>query len=381
MIEKHAKALDGLELIIATERVSMAETSNLPVELQILNSPSFLEPESYLVRIDGRRFFQRLTQGSSGVIAGEATFNGKILFSGRPPASGVESLLTIDTVDRSLGEAKRKATSRNHFFWTYFEEAGYHLPASPREIGEPTSSLVLHLAKQGRVISWSTDSEPGGLHDVTIEAPDPWSRRKMTPDQITAAVAHLRTSKSRERQSLLLQRLSERSELNPTRLYRFSLDPAIGFAVRSKWEMTLNRELLFHSSCEDFVKLPDRDLWIPKVIQTLVHASDLHPTYIAQSPIQRITNSVEKVTPKSFGDSDFELWYDAPGGSVFDYTAKDATADTPVTYNVPAKTSDLARAAAVSGLGFTPTRLLIALNVVFAISIAVWLWRNPRGAK
>jgi hypothetical protein len=242
------------------------------------------------------------------------------------------------------------------------------LPEFPDECGELPSSLVLYLSRQGRVVSWLDDSATG-LTEVVIESPDPWSQLNLTPEQIQVAVAPL-LGPSRKIQEDVLLRLVERSKTDPLRRYRLSLDAAMGFAVRQKWEETVRGELLSHTVCEEFFQLPNRDLWLPKVCRVLTYASEHLPSYISTSPLYETTTKLNGAVARMFSRGDFELWYDVPGGRVFDYTAEGATVDNSVQYKVPSSASDLA---AASKATLSRTRWLVIINLSILALIAICL--------
>jgi len=371
-LERNATQLNGLEFELRVERKMRIEAQALPKELQFLSDKAYLEhflaPEVNLVRIDGKRFFLRSTQGPKGDQIGERTSNGLMLYSGRPPAENTESLLTIDNVDRALADEARTGFPTKHFYWNYFDDAGYHLPEFPKEIGQLPQALVLFLAEQGRVISW-LENKATGFHEVVIEAPDPWSQLKLTPQQIKDGVAHL-LGESKKIQEEILQRLVARSTSDPMRRYRLTLDPASGFAVREKWEETVRGEALSHAICSDLFQVDGRELWIPRSMQIEIFACEQDPSYVSATPLYSVSATMNRAQAKTFSDQDFDLWYDAPGGSVFDYTAEKAAVDNPVHYRVPADAATLARASQGGWLGLSRTRWLILVNVVIFGAIA-----------
>jgi hypothetical protein len=371
LLEGNAKEIDGLEFNIAIENRFLAKASPLPAELQSLGE-DLPAPEVDIVRISGARFYEKAIHGLKNTQVGELTYNGRVLYIGRPPDSESESMLTIDTVDRCLAEAKQTGFPRQHFFWNYFREAGYHLPEFPSELGETSSSVVLHLAKLGRVISW-VDNATTGMHEVVLEAPDPWSLN-MTPQQIKDAVSSL-LGESKQFQEGVLRRLVERSKSEPFRRYRFSLDPALGFAVREKWETTSKGVLLSHTACEEFSKVQDRNVWLPKVCRVLIYVSERFPSYNSKTPLYEITANLKGAVPKAFSDKDFELWYEAPGGWVIDRSSPKATANKPVVYNVPGSASSLANASK-GALGISKTTWLIILNGAILVSILFFIIRR-----
>ena len=377
LLARNAKDLDGLELDIAVGRRLLVEASTLPAELRSLGDEDFLAPELNIVRISSPRFYEKSTQGRHGDQIGERTYDGRLLYSGRPPEAYEDSLLTLDTVERGLAKAQRTGFPVKHFYWNYFEEAGYHLPGFLQEIGESPSSLVLHLAKLGRVISW-VENATTGMHEVVLESPDPWSQLKLTPQQIENAVSSL-LGESKKYQEALLQRLVERSKSEPLRRYRFSLDPTLGLAVREEWETTLKGELLSHTVCEDFSKVQDRNVRLPKVCRVLRYASERFPTYISKTPLYEITAKLRGAEPRAFSDKEFELWYDEPGGAVFDHTAQKAATDKTKIYRVPGSASELARASQ-GALGVSKSNWRIIINVTVLLVMIVCIIRR-RGVR
>jgi len=378
LLQQNAKALDGLEFTITVDHRFVADVSTLPDELRPLATKGMLSAEENLVRIDGPHFYDRSSQGPQGTKIGERSFDGRVLYSGRPPGADEESLLTIDSIERCNNDAKQTGFPVKHFFWRYFEDAGYRLPEYPGECGESSSSLVLSLARRGRVISW-LENPTTGMHEVVLEAPDPWSQVKMTPQQIKNAVSHL-LGKSRDYQEGVLQRLVARSKTHPFRKYRLSLDPKLNFAVKEKREETTTGELLSYCVCEDFFKLSNRETWLPKACRTSVYACESSPAYISSTPLYEVTAILKQAVPKVFSDKDFELWYDKPGGAVFDYTAKDATFDRPVIYRVPASAAELARSSKGQVAGVSRTRWLIIINAAILAAFLIYLIRR-RGAR
>lgn len=371
-LESQVAMISGLEFRISVERQVLAAPRDVDDQLKFILDVDFIAPEEYVVRISGERFSQSMTQSLSVQQIGEAAFNGEKLFSGRPPnaALGEESMVTIDTANGRLEHAQNPGNPGRIFFWTYFEEAGFHLPSLPEEIGTGATSLILHLAKAGKLISWSVDSESESQH-VILEARDPWSQLRMTPQQITAAIGHLKPE-SREYQTAALQAQVEWSKNLPTRRYRFLLDPGTGFSVREKWEETSDGRLLSHTKCEDFERIAGRDIWMPGKCRIVHYANENYPSIISPIPLYETISILTSVTEKTFSPKDFELWYDSPGGMVFDYTAAGATRGKPVSYQVPGDISDLKKASGQFS-GSARTRWLIIVNVCICIAFLVAL--------
>ena len=91
----NAASLNGLELHFSVKKTFMAESSSLPKPLQYLGDPRFLtaSEEKHIVRIEGSRFYQRVTNQLAGI--GERAFDGESIFSGRPDDSSAHSILSI----------------------------------------------------------------------------------------------------------------------------------------------------------------------------------------------------------------------------------------------------------------------------------------------
>jgi len=378
VLARNAKDLDGLEFDITVERRFLAGQSSFPAELQSRGIKVLPPPKADIVRIDGARFYQKAVHGPTGTEVAESTYNGRTLYSGRPPARDTPSILTFDTADRRVGKNKQSGFPEKYFYWNYFKEAGYHLPEFPDELGQSSSSLVLHFAKVGHVVSWVVKESPS-THEVVLESPSPLSQYKMTPQQIERKVSHL-LGESRINQEGILKRLVERAKAEPFRRYRFSLDPALGLAVREQWETTPGGELLSHTVCEGHAKVENRSVWLPKVCRVLMYSSESDRSYVSKTPLYEIKLNLNAVVAKAFSDKEFELWYDLPGGRVFDFTSPKATADEPIAYDVPGSPSDLAEASKGVRRGDT-VKWFVILNVGILTIIIIYIVIRRRGTE
>jgi hypothetical protein len=238
----------------------------------------------------------------------------------------------------------------------------------------------VYLIRHGKLLSWK-DAPPGGLAEVVLEGPDPWAQLRMTPQQIKDSVDQLQGT-SREYQAKVLDAQVENSKASPSRRYRLLLDPKVGFAVKEQWDETFSKELLLHTVCEDFEKLPNRSVWLPKTCRTLAHAHENLPAYVSAKPIYETVVTLKSVSEKEFSDKDFQLWYDSPGGDVFDYTAEGATRAKPVNYKVPGTVANLGKVSensnAKTGMR---TWILIGNAAILLLLIGFVLVSRHRRAK
>jgi hypothetical protein len=125
VLQRNAAELSGLEFVTTAARRSLVRAAELPEQLQFITTSDFAAMETYHVAIDKNRFYSRANATWMGKEQeGERTFDGRKLYSGRPPTSGVESILGIDTSKGRLEEASQTGFLKRHFFWEYFPEAG-----------------------------------------------------------------------------------------------------------------------------------------------------------------------------------------------------------------------------------------------------------------
>ena len=332
-LEENAAAMNGLELGVLVENKALMSASKLPAKLKYIASPEFLAfKEEHLIRIDSKRFFQRATDDFNG--SSERAYDGKTMFSGSPDQDGEQSLLAITNEELSEQKQQIKKLRVKHFYWPYFQDAGYHLPETSKELGSSTDSLVLWLEKQGRVIHWKSSGE---FIDVGIEAPGPWQAKNK-------------------------------------RRYRFVLDPSLGYAMREKWVETVQGKLISHTVCDEFEQIDGKKLWLPKVCSTFIHAVENVPSFKSSKPMYVKMSMLTAVERRSFSTDDFRLWYKTPGGMIFDYTAEGATATDPIVSHVPGKLPSMAE-----GLLRKPIFWLLVNALILGCLALVIRARRARG--
>ena len=374
---RNAADLSGLEVLVSVVRRRLAAPADLPQQLRFLADPSFDVGEECRVRIDKDRLYQRTTRLGGDRAVGEAAYDGIKIYSGRPDGQDVESILRIDSPQGMTEDIMKSGMSSRHFYWEYFFEAGYFLPAFPAELGQRASSRVLHLEQVGKVLSWNPDGANGRI-ETTLEGPDPWAQLRMTPQQIQKAVSHLRGD-SRELQAKALEAEVLRAKSMPRRMYRLRLDPALGYAVNEQWEYDSSGALLKHTSCKDFRTVPGRTVQLPTTCRVAAHAHEAYLSFVSPKPIYEYVVTLKAVTEKPFTDADFQLRYESAGGHVFDYTAEGATRKQPISYRVAGAIEDLE--AASQPLSSNSRRWLLVVNGVLVVALVALLLATRLRAK
>ena len=374
---RNAADLSGLEFLVSVVRRRLAIPSDLPPQLRFLADPNFETNEECRVRIENDHFYLSKTKLGANRDTGEASYDGITLYSGRPDGHDVESILRIDTRQGQAEDLVTTGFPSRHFYWTYFFEAGYFLPAFPAELGQRASSRVLHLEQVGKVLSWNPDGANGRI-ETTLEGPDPWAQLRMTPQQIQKAVSHLRGD-TRELQAKALEAEVLRAKSMPRRMYRLRLDPALGYAVNEQWEYDSSGALLKHTSCKDFRTVPGRTVQLPTTCRVAAHAHEAYLSFVSPKPIYEYVVTLKAVTEKPFTDADFQLRYESAGGHVFDYTAEGATRKQPISYRVAGAIEDLE--AASQPLSSNSRRWLLVVNGVLVVALVALLLATRLRAK
>lgn len=300
---RNAADLSGLEVLVSVVRRRLAAPADLPQQLRFLADPSFDVGEECRVRIDKDRLYQRTTRLGGDRAVGETAYDGIKIYSGRPDGQDVESILRIDSPQGMTEDIMKSGMSSRHFYWEYFFEAGYFLPAFPAELGQRASSRILHLEQVGKVLSWNPEGANGRI-ETTLEGPDPCAQLRMTPQQIQNAVAHLRGG-SRELQAKALEAEVLRAKSMPRRLHRLRLDPALGYAVTEQWEYDSSGGLLQHTSCKDYRTVPGRTVQLPTTCRVAAHAHEAYLSFVSPKPIYEYVVTLKSVTEKPFTDADF----------------------------------------------------------------------------
>lgn len=166
-------------------------------------------------------------------------------------------------------------------------------------------------------------------------------------------------------------------------IYRFVLDPALNYAVRSFQEMTAGRKLLAVTENSDFQQLGSSPVWLPKACR-VDHFSPLQRTEpVYDAPIYSDVITVRVISDEPVPEERFTLQY-KPGTWITDQTFDDS-GDT-VTYQMPADPSQLDEVIRTARLGLAAraksyrTRLImLAANLlVLAVLGGIWIWRLRR---
>ena len=240
----------------------------------LLDLGIFVDKETGEVRAKPGFDFSKLPRH---IIFTERTCNRRKLFSGEGRSKGRASLI-IDSVDNP------KFFSRDSIFFEskYFREAGFVLPRSIAMHQEGPKSLPLALVESGARLA--------KVQETTLDG----------------------------RKYLLLE--LEDKDLNT----RFYLDPACGYAVCRREEVTRSGQLAVISTASDFVQFRDPDIWLPRRCDVVYYTWRTIPDVITEKPLAKRTFVVGKIDKHPLPAERFSLRYSMPGTVVVDSTLPQA---------------------------------------------------------
>lgn len=354
-LERNANAIEQITADWSTKRTTSLAPKVLYEALQIGESPDFLLPRNTRFVRHGTMFYalrdslsQRPTDKAAIAYAAELAFDGRNFYEGtsedRSKAQGRDAILRILPYERSVETVPDGCM----VILDYFEAAGFQVPNTARTIRQPANSLLLKLLDDGAAVTEIADHEEDPSTTVLVTLAD------------------------------------------SARIYRFSLDKSLGYAVREQQTLTRDGRLLMAVANSDFVPMKVSHIWLPKRSLIRWHSWYTTPPGRAfKDPLFTEELRVAEIHQEPVDVGLFVLNYTTPGTVVGDgrLPGADTAANAVVDYRIPADVKDLNRVIDEAVRGRPRTKLsttrviLIVGNVVLAavVMIAVALrWRRHK---
>ncbi|CAN5493878.1 hypothetical protein BH09PLA1_BH09PLA1_36950 [soil metagenome] len=188
------------------------------------------------------------------------------------------------------------------------ESAGYRMPGGIRDItGKvPTCSMVHALLDAGaRLVSVNTVELDGRqLIRLCFVQEDPEHVAALKKDLEQYAEQLRGTAEPEESQRELVELMRRKQERKEELTHLYWLDPSLNYALRQS-ERHLGGVLHTRTICDDFAKVPQRDLFFPrKIVNEDFHAGR-HPERRFDKPIWRCVSEVTDIDPVKLDGKSF----------------------------------------------------------------------------
>lgn len=301
----------------------------------------------------------------------EVAFDGKTVYDGEgvegTKRRGLLGTLSIESLPNILAEKIRKEdpdTALQLEPSLYYREIGFWLPMTAGELAaeDRQDSLVLWLLRKGAELVTVRDEMQAGKPLVRLELKGSEQLAKNIPPPWN----HL-----------------ARREC----LYRFYLDPALGYAVLRREELTADGKLGVRSEGSDFIPIDKTGAWLPKHITVHYHTYFANKKGVQEKPLFTDNYTLDKYDTQRVPDKTFVISYDhAPGMFVQRDVLPDGTVlEEQISYQVPPTPAMLESViqAALARQRYTPFRsrwvLIVILNSLLAlVVVAIWRYRRKR---
>ena len=346
----------------------------------------FFESEHRISWQDGKihTYLTRFESGnSSTTIEDEASFDGKILYSGSHDTN--QSTL----FKRWMSKVTKDEPASHYLRQDYFRAAGIHFPRITEwDRPVPKSVILYQLEKGGTLESVGKEGTPEGeLLRVTLLAPGIAKERAKDVDLKKEEESLKSSRESPARQKELLDALRRQQSAD---LHRFVyyVDPAQHYVV-ARWEEWERQPSRLVHRCENsrFQQLAGRQVRLPQHCEIRFHQFENMPgTYFEDSFLSQVFE-VSTIDVAPIPENRFVLAFNGPGTYVRDATLPEAAKDSDgyVSYTIPARAADLDDVIrrARNGERFSPflpprptsglAKVVMVANVLFVAAAVVYL--------
>jgi hypothetical protein len=255
----------------------------------------------------------------------EYTFDGQVMCLGatynRPnePASRTLSKVTVKVL-----EADEKHSSDSQFVGAeFFDSAGLRMPVRLGDLKEraPVRFEILHMIDHGARLVGIDTSELEGRKLVRLEilAEDP-DRRAAEKVDTDTLYEFLRTNTfdGEEYDRACIEGIKLKRTLPEQRIYVFYLDPQFDYAIRRSEQRYDGGILLSRVDRDDFQKLPERDLYLPRrIVRHRFTDTNVATTYF-KDPVVTGTIEVTSIDVEPLPEDHFILDYREPGTQIYE---------------------------------------------------------------
>ena len=188
----------------------------------------------------------------------------------------------------------------------------YTRTRKPLGVGAQAESFILGSLRDGgeliSVSNVSIDEKPHVKVEIRVE-----NMKKTWADQYDVENLKQKSFKGKDR---WLNQILEQRKLPKTKRLVFLLDPALNYAVRQMEEWYDPQTLILRSSCSDFQRLKDRQLWLPWKYEIELHTHyDLPGVVFTDSFLTEIVQ-VTEISGDPVPEEQFVLDYQQPGTKI-----------------------------------------------------------------
>ena len=248
----------------------------------------------------------------------EFAFDGAINYSGG-------SQMQHKTLIKKLNENSRRKEPHASLIETrYFENYGLHIPSQFGELGKSiaVSKILSFLTNDGKLTGArreTIDGKPTFVIEILVDNPETVAAKRIDLEQEKRDLEFSKDSAEVKARNLKL--LEDQQARSDKLRIVYYLDPAYNYAVR-QWEnwndsQTLVRKCL----CSDFVRVGERDVWLPQNVTIIFYEFFSRPGFITETPLLSETYSVTALSTETIPESQFALSYTEPGTHIVDETA------------------------------------------------------------
>jgi hypothetical protein len=206
------------------------------------------------------------------------------------------------------------------------------------------SAVLDSLSRGGKLISVeNVPFEGKRCVQIELDAENPLRRNADLLD-LEKERQNLKMSReSAKRQAELVRVIEELRKLPATRRYVYYLDPELHYAVRRCEQRYGADTLLSRTDCSQFERIPGRQLWLPRRVDSQLHEYHTVPGTIFKDAFLTQILEVSAFDGNRVPDETFQLDYTAPGTIVKDGTdpASAKSKDGYINYMIPARSEDL----------------------------------------
>jgi hypothetical protein len=282
---------------------------------------------------------QYMPGDSAAALEDEASFDGKVLYSGRHGA--VQATL----FKRWMSKVMKDEPASQYLRQDYLRAAGIHFPMITEWDHPRAKSVVLYqLENEGVLESVEKEGAPGGeLLRVTLVAPGIVKESVKNVDLKKEEELLKVSRETPARQKELIEALRRQLVSDPHR-FVYYLDPAQHYAVVrwEEWERRPSRLVRRYENSR-FQQLAGRQVRLPQHSEIRIHQFAHMPgTYVADSFLSEVFE-VSAMDTATISDDRFVLAFNDPGTYIRDGTLPEAEKDPEgyISYTIPARMADL----------------------------------------
>ena len=250
----------------------------------------------------------------------EYAFDGAINYSGGHQLENKQLWKTLNSNQR------RKEPHASLIDTRYFENCGVHIPSQFGELGKTNavSKILSFLANEGKLTGArheTIDGKPTFVIELLVDNPETVAVKRIDLEQEKRDLEFSKDSAEVKARNLKL--LEDQQARSDKLRIVYYLDPAYNYAVRQWENWNESQTLIRKCICSDFVRVGERDVWLPKNVTISFYEFFSRPGFITETPLLSETYSVTALSTETIPESQFVLNYTEPGTHIVDETSRE----------------------------------------------------------